>query len=65
MKTELRNITCANVQFRVQRQLVDLESRYATLPMDRDFRYINQLPLENSNVLSILVEKGRGWVDNR
>jgi len=64
MKIELRTITCANVQFRVQRQLVDLESRHVTLSMNRDFTSSNQFPLDNSNVLSILVEKGRGWVDN-
>jgi hypothetical protein len=36
-----------------------LESRYyITLPKNRDLRYKNQLPLENSSLLSILVEKG-------
>jgi len=50
----------SDVQIRAQRQLVDLESRYVNLSMNRDFMYSNQWPLENSNILSIFVEKGRG-----
>jgi hypothetical protein len=39
--------------------VLELESRYyITIPMKRDFRYSNQLPLENSSLLSIFVEKG-------
>jgi hypothetical protein len=40
----------------VWRQVVELESRYITLSMDKDIKYSNQLPLENSIVLSILME---------
>jgi hypothetical protein len=55
---ELCHITWANVQFSVQRQVVELESRYITLSMNRDSKYSNQLPLEDTNLLPILVEKG-------
>jgi hypothetical protein len=58
MKIELCNIICANVQFRVQRQVVDLENRYMNLSMNMEFKYSNHLPLENSKVLSILLAKG-------
>ena len=34
MIIELCRITWANVQFRVQRQVVELESRYSTCPVD-------------------------------
>jgi hypothetical protein len=37
-KSELCASTCANVQFRVQRQLVDLVSKCITLSMNRDFK---------------------------
>jgi hypothetical protein len=37
--------------------VVELESRYITLSMNRDFKYSNDSPLENSNVFSLLVEK--------
>jgi hypothetical protein len=57
-KIEPCTITCANVQSEVQRLVVELESMYITLSMDRDCKYSDQLSLENSNVLSILVEKG-------
>jgi hypothetical protein len=50
--------TCANEQFTVQEQAVEMESRYTTLSMDRNLRYSNQLPLENFNALFILVENG-------
>jgi uncharacterized protein YunC (DUF1805 family) len=42
----------------VQRQVVELESRYITLSMNRGSKYRNQLPLEDTNLLTILVEKG-------
>lgn len=58
MKIELWTITCATVQFRVLRQVVELESNYLTQSTKRDFKYSNQLPLENSNALCTLVEKG-------
>ena len=35
----------------------ELESRYVTPTMNRDLKYSNQLPQENSKVLSILLEK--------
>jgi hypothetical protein len=40
-KIELYGITCANVQFRVQKQVVRLESRYITLSMNRELQYSN------------------------
>jgi len=58
MTIELCSITWANVEFGVQRQVVELESRYITLSMNRDSKYSNQLPLEDTNLLPILVEKG-------
>jgi hypothetical protein len=42
----------------VHRQAVDMESRYTTLSMDKYLEYNKQLPLESSDVLSILVDKG-------
>ena len=59
IKFKLCTITRVNVQFRVQRQEGVLEkNRYEILSMYREFTYNNQLPLENSNALSILMEKG-------
>jgi hypothetical protein len=60
--TELCIVTYVNIQCKVQRQVVELESRYITLPMNRTLSTaMSQLPLENSNALSILVEKGCRW----
>jgi hypothetical protein len=59
MKSEIYTIKCANVQFRARRQVVELENRYITLAMNTDLKYSNQLPLENSYVLCVLV--GIGW----
>lgn len=50
MKTELCPVICTDVKFRVERQVVKLESRMIT-------KYRNQLPLENFSVLSM--EKGK------
>jgi len=58
MKTELCTVTCAYVQYRVYRQVVELENRYLTLWLSRNFKYSNHMPPENSNVLCILVDKG-------
>jgi len=58
VKIEMCTSTCANEQFRVHRQAVDSESRYTTLSTDRTLNYSNQLPLESSDILSILVDKG-------
>jgi len=58
MTIELCNITWENVQFSAQRQVVELESRYITLSLNRDSKYSNHLPLEDTNLLPILVEKG-------
>ena len=58
MTIVLCSITWANVRFNVQRQVVELESRYITLSMNRDSKYSNQLPLEDTNLLPILVEEG-------
>lgn len=57
METELCTITCANVQFTMQRQVVKFNSRYRTLSINTGFKCSNQLPLENSNVLSTVVPK--------
>ena len=48
------------VQFRVQRRVVDLESRYINLSMNGNLKQSSQLPLENSGLLSIPVENG--WI---
>lgn len=58
MKIELRVITCASVHLRMLRHVVELGGRFMTLSMTRDFKYSDHLPLENSRLLSILVEKG-------
>jgi uncharacterized protein YunC (DUF1805 family) len=58
MTIELCNIAWENAQISVQTQVVELESRYITLSMNRDSKYSNQLPLEDTNLLPILVEKG-------
>jgi hypothetical protein len=58
LKTEACTSTYANEQFRVHGQTADLESRYTTLSMDRYLKYSNQVPLESSDVLSILVDTG-------
>jgi len=36
MKTELCTVMFAEIHFRVQRQIVELESRYITLSVSRD-----------------------------
>jgi hypothetical protein len=41
MTTELCTITCANVQFRVQRQEVELESRYISWSTNRYLKFGN------------------------
>jgi hypothetical protein len=38
MKIELCTVSCANVQFRVQRQVVELDSWYITMSMKRDLK---------------------------
>jgi hypothetical protein len=50
MKIELCTITCANVslQFRVERQFVELESRYITQSIIVTWsKVLGQLPIEN------------------
>ena len=44
------------MQFRVDRQTVRLESGYITLSVNSDFKYRNQLPLENSNVVPMFLK---------
>jgi hypothetical protein len=39
MKIKPCPLTCANVQLRLQRQVVELESRCVTLPMKRYLKY--------------------------
>ena len=41
MRTEFGAVTCADVQFRVQRQAVQLESMYITLSVSRDLKSSN------------------------
>jgi hypothetical protein len=53
----LRTVSCASVQFRVQRRVFDLESRYITLSVKGNLKQSSQLPLQNSGVLSVPVEK--------
>jgi hypothetical protein len=43
VKSEICPLTCAKVQFRVQRLVVELESRYVTLSMNRDLKFSNGL----------------------
>jgi len=57
VKTEVCTSTCANEQFRVQGQAEELENRCTTLSMDRYLKQSNQMTLESSNVLPILVDK--------
>jgi hypothetical protein len=60
MKIKMCPLICANVQFRLQGQAVELESRCVILPMKTYLKYImGQLLPGNSYLLSILVEKGR------
>jgi hypothetical protein len=40
-KIEHCTITCEDVQFREQRQVVELETKYIALSMNRDFKYSN------------------------
>jgi hypothetical protein len=59
LKIKMCLMACANVQFRVQGQVVELESRYVTLSIKRVLKYrMGQLPPGNSYILSILMEKG-------
>ena len=43
MKSEICPLTCANVLFTVQRQVVEMESRYVTLSMNRELKFSNGL----------------------
>jgi hypothetical protein len=45
MKIELCIVTYASIRFRVRRHVVELESRYTTLSVHRDFKYSNQFLL--------------------
>lgn len=42
MKIELSTITCADISFRVQRDVVKSEIRYITLLMIRDLQYSSE-----------------------
>jgi hypothetical protein len=50
-------VTCENLQFRGQRQVVELESRYVTLSMNMDLKNSKQSPLKYSKILFLLLEK--------
>jgi hypothetical protein len=54
-----------NVQFKMQRGVVEVKNRYLMLSVNKDLNYSNQLSPENSNLLSILCRVDGGWVDNR
>jgi hypothetical protein len=58
MNSELSVASCANVQFRVHIQVVELKCRDITLSIGTCITVMGQLSLENSCMLSILVEKG-------
>jgi hypothetical protein len=45
--------------------LARLVSRYITLSMNRDFEYSYKLPVENSSVLVVIVDKRWSLGDNR
>ena len=43
MKSEICPLTWANVQFRVWKQVLELERRYVTLSMNTDLKFSNGL----------------------
>jgi hypothetical protein len=43
MNTELSVVTCAHVQFRVHRQVAELDSRHIALTVNGDLHYCNGL----------------------
>jgi hypothetical protein len=43
MKIKLYTIICRNVKYSVQKPVVELESRYIALSMNRDLKYSNGL----------------------
>jgi hypothetical protein len=52
VKIELRTVTCASVQFRVQRHVVLLESRYTTPSVNRALNYSTRSVVEKEWILS-------------
>jgi len=64
LKIEACPITCSNAQFKVQIQVVNLDSMYITLSMNRDFKYSiichNKTPVYCHH----LWRKDGGWVDH-
>jgi hypothetical protein len=66
MGTETHTISYANEQFRVERKVVKLASRYITLSVNRDYiTVMGQLPPENPIFCPYLWRKDGDWVDNR
>jgi hypothetical protein len=65
LKIEVCIITCSNAQFRVQIQVVNLDSMYITLSMDRDFKYSIICCDKTPMYCHRLWKKDRGWVDHR
>jgi len=64
LKIEACTITCSNAQFKVQIQVVNLDSMYITLSMNRDFKY--SIICHNKTPVSChhLWRKDGGWVDH-
>jgi len=60
LKTELCTITCADVLFRVQKDVVKSEIRYINLLMISDLRYSNEY-VAARNLQSIAYTYGKGW----
>jgi len=60
MTVATRTFICVNVQFIMQRQLVELEGGYITVSMNRNFKHSNLLPLENCCVCPYLWQKFGG-----
>jgi hypothetical protein len=54
-----------NVQFKMQRGVVEEKNRYLMLSVNKDLNYSNQLSPKYSNIFSILCRVEGGCVANR